>query len=171
MQTLSCTNCGATSSSDSPIKVCPACNKPAESNSSEPASVAGGNAADGADSVAKTDAAIASAEKTLEQQVETQAAASGSPVVVVPPATSAATVSSTPAPAESTAQKIETGLAIGLDDVNAVAKLVATSFAGTPVAAIFALLGPAAGIGAAVLHQHLTNAGFDLSKLQPIVAL
>lgn len=71
------------------------------------------------------------------------------------------------APAErSTAQKIEGGLAIALDDVSIVAKIIGDNFAGTPVAAIFKLLGPAAGIGAAVLHQHLANRGFDLSTLK-----
>ncbi|MHB8613963.1 MAG: hypothetical protein ACYDAL_16300 [Candidatus Dormibacteraceae bacterium] len=72
---------------------------------------------------------------------------------------------------ESKTEKILTGIEIGLEDVNAVAALVAKEFAGTPVAAIFQLLGPAAGIGSAVLHQYLTNTGFDLSKLKPIAAL
>jgi hypothetical protein len=59
------------------------------------------------------------------------------------------------------------GVEIALDDIAAIAKLIAANFAGTPVAAVFQLLGPAAGIGAAVLAQHLKQQGFDLSALQP----
>lgn len=70
------------------------------------------------------------------------------------------------APVESIAHKILAGLAMGLDDVNVVSKFIGDNFAGTPVATIFKLLGPAAGIGAAVLHRHLTNTGFDLSSLK-----
>jgi hypothetical protein len=69
-------------------------------------------------------------------------------------------------PAETTGHKILAGLDIALVDAGVVAKFIGDNFAGTPVAGIFKLLGPLAGIGAAVLHRHLTSVGFDLSTLQ-----
>ena len=155
---LSCPECKATSSSDAEIKNCPACGAPAAtSNASNPAQVAGGNAAEGVDSkVTPIDAG-----KTVSQ-----AESSAAPTEV-----SAANSPAPAAPVESKTDKVLGDVAIGLDDVNAVASLIAKEFAGTPVAGIFALLGPAAGIGAAVLHAHLTNKGFDLSQLKPIDTL
>jgi hypothetical protein len=72
------------------------------------------------------------------------------------------------APQKSLIDKIASGVELGLEDVQKVAALISKCYAGTPVAAIFALLGPAAGLGAAVLHAHLGNVGFDLSNLQTI---
>ncbi len=82
------------------------------------------------------------------------------------PAAPAAEVAAPAAPAESTGEKVATGIEIGLTDVSAIAKVVSGNFAGTPVAAIATLLGPLAGLGAAVLAQHLAHRGFDLSTLK-----
>ena len=108
-------------------------------------------------------------------QVETAAAAATSSQDPAPASDSAAPADPAPAPAdpaapaapaESTGEKVATGIEIGLTDVSAIAKVVSGNFAGTPVAAIAALLGPIAGLGAAVLAQHLTHRGFDLSTLK-----
>lgn len=82
------------------------------------------------------------------------------------PAAPAADPAPAAAPAESTGEKVATGIEIGLTDVSAIAKVVSANFAGTPVAAIAAMLGPLAGLGAAVLAQHLAHRGFDLSTLK-----
>src|SRR5690242_11516756 len=112
MHTLSCTNCGAVSSSDSEMKVCPACQTPATSTSNVTASVAGGNAATGADVIA-----IDSPNQAADKPVAV-------PVVSAP---------QTPPPAPdvsaapSTAEKVVGGLASMLDSVDAVAALIEKS--------------------------------------------
>jgi hypothetical protein len=161
MQNLTCSTCGASTQTDGDIKACPACQTPVTVTHTAPVQSVAGN-------VTAIDAAIATAEKDLAVRSAAAAAAESAPVVEVPNPTASASASQpAPAPAPSVADKVETGMAIALDDVNAVAKLIAANFAGTPIEAIFKLLGPAAGIGAAVLHQHLQHASFDLSALKP----
>lgn len=115
------------------------------------------------DKVAEVEAAAAAATGAQPAADPPQAAAADSAPAPAAPAPAAPAPA---APAESTGEKVATGILIGLEDVNAVAKVISQNFAGTPVASIFALLGPAAGIGAAVLAQHLAHRGFDLSTLK-----
>jgi hypothetical protein len=147
MENLNCKSCGSNTNSDGALKVCPACGAP-NPDHHEP------QAAD-----------PAAAAATLDPGVKLSADAPASTAATSAPAAAPAAPA---APAESTAVKIESNIELALEDVNAVAGLIGKSFSGTPIAAIFAMLGPAAGIGAAVLHQHLLNQGFDLSRLKPI---
>jgi hypothetical protein len=153
MENLACKGCGSNSNSDGPLKVCPACGTPNPDHHepvADPAPVdppgIGGHFGTKAAAVVSADAPASTAATSAP------AAAPAAPA----------------APAESTAVKVEKNVEIALEDVDAVAALITKSFAGTPIAAIFGMLGPAAGIGAAVLHQHLLHKGFDLSQLQPI---
>jgi hypothetical protein len=122
------------------------------------------------DQVAEVEAAAAAATGTQTDPAATTTAATFSsldPVAVAVEAAAASAAPATPAaPTESTGEKIATGIEIGLVDVNAVAKVISQNFAGTPIATIAALLGPLAGLGAAVLAQHLAHKGFDLSTLK-----
>jgi hypothetical protein len=168
MTSLNCPKCGAASQSDSQIKNCPSCGAAAETQEAPKQSVAG--------VFSESDSSAAAV--THRETLSAEAAGSPAPAVAAPDPTAAAPAATTPtvptpapaaaqtAPAESTSEKVLTGVAIGLEDVSAVAKLIGDSFAGTPIAAIFKLLGPAAGIGAAVLAQHLQSRGFDLSTLK-----
>ncbi|HLZ12554.1 MAG TPA: hypothetical protein VKP58_08200 [Candidatus Acidoferrum sp.] len=157
MATVTCQKCGATTQTDNPLQNCPSCNTPlVESGSTviaAPKQSVAGNSTELAPAVEEVKAAPAEA-PALPQ---TSAPA---PIEMPSPAPS-------PTPGESMGRKIAEGVEIGLSDVAAVSKLIGDNFSGTPIAAIFKLLGPAAGIGAAVLAQHLTNQGFDLSSLKP----
>lgn len=148
MQNVSCPNCGATTQTDATLSACPACSKPLPTEAIATAPM---------QSVANDTPAASASSAT---------APASAPAIVAPAATSG-TDGAAPVAPESTGAKIATGIEIGLADVNAVAGLISKEFAGTPVAAIFSLLGPIAGIGAAVLAQHLSNRGFDLSQLKP----
>lgn len=161
---LRCAKCGALTQSTNPLKICPNCEAPnpdyhepvPEAPAATDQTQTGGQGGSPAALPAKPVAPLAANSPAMVATVKESESVSVS-------------VSAAPAaPVESMATKVEKGLAIGLDDVDAVAGLIAKSFAGTPIATIFALLGPAAGIGAAVLHQHLLNVGFDLSQLKPI---
>jgi hypothetical protein len=155
MQVLTCSKCGATSQSDLGIAACPSCGEKGDAVAASVQSVAG-------DSVP---AAVPAAALTVEMlKPETLPAAT--PIAAGPAAPAADPSAPAAQPGLSTVQKIESGVEIGLDETAAIAKIIGDNFAGTPVAAIFKLLGPLAGIGAAVLHQHLTNRGFDLSTLK-----
>ncbi len=158
MATVTCVKCGATTQTDNPLANCPSCNTPLI----ESGSAIAGNTSQ---SVAGNSPAPAPAPAAA---IDATATAKGIEVVVPAPAPAPAPAPTpAPAPQESTGVKIATGIEIGLEDVSAVAKLIGDNFAGTPIAAIFKLLGPAAGIGAAVLAQHLSNRGFDLTSLKP----
>lgn len=177
MQSFTCTNCNSTTQTDAVLKDCPACKMPLAESKTEVAeatnqSVAGNTPPvtdTSAAAVAARDAANLQAEADLKARAAAAAKAQEAPVLTVAdvqPTPAPAAPAPVPAPVESTGNKIVEGLAIGLADLSAVAKLIGDNFAGTPIAAIFKLLGPAAGIGAAVLAQHLQHKGFDLSTLK-----
>jgi len=179
MTTISCPLCHSTTQTDAALADCPSCGSALPSSSSVEApkqSVAGSaslgisaTTSSGEESASELRAlgitAKATPQGVVVQVPDPQGAPPAGPAVV-PVSTPIAPVSTPVAPV-STGTKVLSGVEIALDDIAAVAKLIAANFAGTPVAAVFQLLGPAAGIGAAVLAQHLKQQGFDLSALQP----
>ena len=183
MTTISCPLCHSTTQTDAALADCPSCGSALPSSSSVEApkqSVAGSaslgisaTTSSGEESASELRALGITAKATPQGVVVQVADPQGAPPAappagpaVVPVSTPIAPVSTPVAPV-STGTKVLSGVEIALDDIAAVAKLIAANFAGTPVAAVFQLLGPAAGIGAAVLAQHLKQQGFDLSALQP----
>lgn len=168
MNTLTCKKCGAHSQSDRPIKACPVCETP-NPDYREPAPIEE-NAGGGQSTTAPSGSGPETASPPAPTPAPAPALVPTAAVVVEEKKTTAAAIAPAPpiAPKVPLATAIEQNAAIALDDVNEIATIITKSFAGTPVATIFALLGPAAGIGAAVLHQHLQFQGFDLSKLKTI---
>jgi hypothetical protein len=118
------------------------------------------------DKVAEVEAAAAAATSSQPADQAAPASTTAATVSSLDPPAPAVEAAAPAAPAVSTGEKVATGIEIGLTDVSAVAKIVSEDFAGTPVAAIAKLLGPLAGLGAAVLAQHLAHRGFDLSTLK-----
>ncbi len=186
MYQLKCEKCGGNCQSDRPIKECPACGTP-NPNYFPPADPpADANAGGGQSTTAPggpgPESTAPPAPAPTAPVIHPSAAPAPAAVVVEETKTTAAAIvpnaatdpakSQTPAPTKTDlASQIENNAAKALDDVNEIATIITKSFAGTPVAMIFQLLGPAAGIGAAVLHQHLQHVGFDLSQLKPIPPL
>lgn len=167
MATIQCSSCGATTQTDSALTNCPSCQAaiaPGDFAAAPVQSVAGDAKPESAADLAALGVETANTQKhanVVEVPAPAPAAAAPAPAPADPP----------PAAPVSAGTKIAEGIEIGLADTAAVAKLIGDNFAGTPIAAIFKLLGPAAGIGAAVLAQHLENRGFDLAKLQPVEIL
>jgi len=176
MTTISCPLCHSTTQTDAALADCPSCGSALPGSASVEApkqSIAGSaslgisaTASSGEESASELRALGITAKATPQGVVVQVPDPQGAPPAA-PPAGPAVVPVSTPVAPVSTGTKVLAGVEIALDDIAAVAKLIAANFAGTPVAAVFQLLGPAAGIGAAVLAQHLKQQGFDLSALQP----
>jgi hypothetical protein len=167
MATVTCPACKATIQAEAIPANCPACSAALGGSAT---SVAPNQSVAGTAKIAEIAPAPSSAGPAAPSSPAAPPVTPVSPpanVAAAPPAPVApAAPASAPPPAESTAEKVLTGIDIGLTDISAIAKVIATYFPGTPVEAIFKLLGPAAGIGAAVLAQHLSYKGFDLSTLK-----
>jgi len=143
MTQLNCPSCKAVTQGDGPIPACPLCNTPNPNVVSS-----------------------APAIPDPSPKIETAAVQASAPAA---PSAPAAAPAAPAAPTETLAQKIEAAAEKILGLVAADAPAVGTMFGSTsPIGAILKVLGPTAAIGAAVLHQHLTTQGFDLSQLQQI---
>jgi hypothetical protein len=168
---LTCTNCKTSSQSDAGIPVCPACGQPNPDHRVAVTAVATVETAEH-----PLAAKVAEAALTIEP-VTVAPTPSPAPVAIpvsapvqtaAAPSAPAAAPAAPAAPAESMLQKVENAAEKILALVAAESPIVASMFATGPVGAILKLLGPTAAIGAAVLHQHLTTQGFDLSQLETI---